>query len=126
MIKVLILEDNLKALKSISEVLEELESEREKFAVTVFSEAGKAENFLKDNFDFDLVLLDYYAIDGNFHKVIFDSQILPEKIIAISSLERCNLEAEKKGVVRSVQKDFSDLEKFKEGLKEKIREVIKN
>lgn len=126
MIKVLVLEDNLKALKAIFEVLEELESKLGKLAVTVFSEAEKAGSFLKNSSEFDLVLLDYYSIDGNFHQAVFNSQILPEKIIAISSLERWNLEAEKKGVARSIQKDFSDLENFRENLREKIKEIIKN
>jgi DNA-binding NtrC family response regulator len=122
--KILILEDNLKALKAVMEVLEEIGLND--LAVTVFSETRQAENFLKDNFDFDLIFLDYYAIDGNFHRAVFNSLILPEKIIAISSVERYNLETKKRGVLSSVQKNLSNLDKFKEELREEIIKVTKN
>jgi CheY-like chemotaxis protein len=121
--RVLILEDNLKALKVIMEVLGEIGLTN--LAVTVFSEAERVKDFLKNNSDFDLVLLDYYATDGNFHQPVFDSQVSPEKIIAISSIERCNVEAKEKGVLYSVQKNISDLSKFKEELEREINVIIK-
>ncbi len=123
--KVLILEDNLEVLKSIFEVLKEMEFDLGRLAVTVLSEAGKADNFLKDYFNFDLILLDYYAIDGNFHQVVFNSQISTEKIIAISSVDRCNLEAKKKGALTMIQKNLANLNKFKEELREEILKILK-
>jgi response regulator of citrate/malate metabolism len=121
--KILILEDNLKALNVIMEVLGEISLAN--LAVTVFSEAEKVKDFLKNNSDFDLVLLDYYGVDGNFHQPVFSSQILPEKIIAISSIEERNVDARKKGALCSVQKNLSDLSKFKEELKREISIIIK-
>jgi len=126
MIKILILEDNLKALRIIMEALSELEAELDQVAVTVFSEGKLGESFLK-NFamdKFDVVLLDYVSRDEKtFHQIAF-SQIDPRKIIAISNTEAYNRLAEKTGVLRSVQKNYLDLMEFKRELKKEIKSIL--
>ncbi len=126
MIKILILEDNLKALKLIMEVLNELEAELGQMAVTIFSEGELAEKFLK-NFvveEFDLVLLDYYSLDNkNFHQAIL-GWINPEKIIAISNAIANNKRAGEKGVSKMVQKKYADLIGFKKELKKEIKNIL--
>ncbi len=126
MIKVLILEDNLEALKSIMEGLNELESELGQVAVTVFSEGELVEKFL-ENFtveEFDIILLDYFSLDNkNFHQAI-SRWINPEKIIAISNTLAYNKLAEEAGVSRSVQKDYFDLDDFKNEIKNEIKNIL--
>ncbi len=126
MIRVLVLEDNLKALKIITEIFGELEAEFGETGLTIFSEGNLAEKFL-ENFDvnkFDLILLDYFSSDDkNFHQVVF-SQVDPKKVIAISSLSSRNLEAQEKGVSRSVEKNYADLIDFKKQLKKEIKAIL--
>jgi predicted O-methyltransferase YrrM len=127
MIKVLILEDNLKALEIISQGLRELETELGKLDVMTFSEGRLADEFL-GKFDcekFDVVLLDYLSGDDqNFHQAIL-GRINPEKIIAISNTIDYNRMAEEKGVLRSVQKNYFDLIDFKNELKKEIKNNLK-
>ena len=122
--KILILEDDLRTLTILMQILGEFKNPLNSIAVTVFSESIKAQNFLEEEKDFDLIFLDYYGIDEDFHKAVFENKIDPKKIIAISSLEEKNFEAQDKGVVRSVQKDFSNLEDFKIKLKQEIKEML--
>jgi CheY-like chemotaxis protein len=122
--KILILEDDLRTLTILMQILEEFKNSLNSIAVTVFSESVKAQNFLEKEKDFDLIFLDYYGIDEDFHKAVFENKIDPKKIIAISSLREKNLEAEDKGVLRTVEKDFINLEDFKIKLKQEIKEML--
>lgn len=123
---ILILEDNLKALKAIMTVLEELELELGKIGVMTFSAGKTAEIFLK-NFEiekFDLILLDYFSSDDkNFHQAVL-GKVNPEKIIAISSVSTYNDKTKSEGVSKIVQKTFDDLEGFGAKLKIEIKNTL--
>jgi CheY-like chemotaxis protein len=125
--KILILEDNLKALEAIRQALRELEAEGMKLEAIIFSKAREAQEFINkvDGRKFDVVLLDYISPDDiSFHEAVL-SKIDPKKVIAISNTSAYNDLAREKGVLRVVRKDYSDLNGFKEELREEILKFLK-
>lgn len=125
--KILILEDNLKALEEIKQALRELETEGIKLEATIFSKAREAQEFVNkvDGRKFDVVLLDYISPDDiSFHEAVL-GKIDPKKVIAISNTPAYNNLALEKGVLRVAQKDYSDLNAFKKALKVEILNILK-
>jgi|GEM_PF-2139042 len=126
MIKVLILEDNRKVLEVIGEGLKELEKELGEIESLNFREGKKAREFVQKNSleEFDVILLDRISQDAmTFHEAVLD-QTRPKKIIAISNTPAYNALAEERGVSRTVQKNYFDLNRFKDDLKKEIKNII--
>lgn len=128
--RVLILEDDLRALSVIMDGLFELEEElygKTDFAVTVFSEYTQAEDYLNnlEKSEFDIVLLDRDCkLGGSFHILDFE-KFDKDKIISISSTPQWNEEAKAAGITRNVPKDYMNLNDFKIRLIENIKQTIK-
>jgi len=126
MVRILVLEDNLKVINAIVEALKDLEIETGVIGVTIMSEGRTAEDFLR-NFEvekFDVVLLDYLSQDDrNFHQAVL-RKIDSKKIIAISNSLAYNNLACNKGVLRSIQKDYFDLGDFKVKIKKEILGIL--
>jgi len=124
--KILILEDNLKALDVIDQALKEIEAEIEKIDVTIFSEGRIARDFAeKNDLDkFDVILLDYLSRDDlSFHEAVIGRASL-EKVITISNTPAYNNLALEKGVLRAVQKNYFDLGGFKVKIKKEILNIL--
>lgn len=127
--RVLILEDDLKTIQVILGQLEGLEEyfsgkgEFIEFAVTTISEYTLVEQWLnksKAN-SYDVILLDRDCIlGGSFHCLDFNIY-KTDKIIAISSVPAYNQELLSKGVKRVVGKDYQNLEKFGNEIKEELK-----
>jgi DNA-binding LytR/AlgR family response regulator len=125
--KILILEDNLKAVESIKKALKELEADGMEIEATIFSKAREAQKFINkvDGKEFDVILLDYVSLDDiSFHEAVLEKAD-PEKVIAISNTPAYNDLAREKGVLRVVQKDYSNLNEFKKELKVEIKNILK-
>ena len=124
--RILILEDNLKALNAIFHGLKELEVEIGRIKTVCFSEVKLAQLFLGevDLEKFDVILLDKLSGDGkDFHEVVL-GKVDPEKIIAISNTLAYNQEAMDKGVLQVVRKDYLDLNQFKAKIKKEIINIL--
>jgi CheY-like chemotaxis protein len=125
--KILILEDNLKALEAIRQALRDLEAEGMKLETTIFSKAREAQEFINKvgGKEFDVILLDYISPDDiSFHEAVLEKIDL-RKVIAISNTPAYNNLALEKGVLRVAQKDYSDLNAFKKALKVEILNILK-
>lgn len=124
---ILVLEDDLRALSVIMEVLARLEEElKSNFIVTVYSTYKDVENIVNKVSlqDFDIILLDRDCkLGGSFH-ILDIEKIDAGKIIAISAVPQYNEEALARGVRRTITKDHDHLEAFAMQLSEHIRGVL--
>ena len=124
-IRVLILEDELKAISVLTDKLFELEEESGniEFAITLFSEYSQVEDYVNklEQDNFDLILLDRDCKQGGSFHVLNLSKFNPDKIISISAIPEYNNQAVSKGVKRVVWKDWNDIERWSEDLVKQIR-----
>lgn len=131
--KILILEDNLKIVAKIIELLDKLESEKDYiFEVVVLSSSKLAKDFLLKNKDnnfsktnFDVVILDRDCnLYGSFHELLDKKLFNNNRVISISTVDEYNNRARKKGVKKIVKKDLKDLDKFAENLTKEIEKML--
>lgn len=131
--KILILEDNLKIVAKIIELLDKLESEKDYiFEVVVLSSSKLAKDFLLKNKDnnfsktnFDVVILDRDCnLYGSFHELLDKKLFNNNRVISISTVDEYNNRARKKGVKKAVKKDLKDLDKFAENLTKEIEKML--
>ncbi|MFO7807530.1 MAG: hypothetical protein R6V40_03890 [Candidatus Moraniibacteriota bacterium] len=131
-IRVLILEDDLKACGVILRALEELDFEAIKkqveLSAVVLQEYGFVEEFVNDRewSGEDIVFLDREADKGepgSFHELDFE-KFNKDRIISISSVPDFNEEAREKGIHRVAQKDFTRMEEFGEKIREELRDIL--
>ena len=130
--RLLILEVDLESISVLFNKLAVLENELLKsdnqveFSTTLLSEYTDVDelvNNLKVN-KFDIILLDRDCkIAGSFH-VLDIEKFGADKIISISSTPPYNEDAEKRGVIRVVHKDYSNLGVFADSVVEHIKELI--
>lgn len=125
-IRILILEDDLETLSVLTNRLFLLEKNliNKDIAVTIFSEYTQVENYLnKDDYDPDLIILDYDCkACGCFHALDFN-KFNPEKIIAISTQPEYNLKVIEKGAIEC-RKDLSRLNEWGDKVIDLISERI--
>jgi len=128
-LRILIIEDDLKTLSVITDRLFEIEETlvgKNDFAVTVFSEAHELQNYLEkfDNFFFDIVICDRDSKEGaSFHALPLE-KLGMQKIIAISTVPGYNDELLRRGAKRALTKDYEEIEKFGNNLKEEIIDLL--
>jgi hypothetical protein len=130
-IRILILEDDLKALSVLMGKLFDLEEELyantdpNDIAVTVFSEYTQVRDYLNSiNNNFDVILLDRDCKAGGSFHVLDLEKYDPKKIISISTYPEYNEKAKKRGVTRVVRKDYDNLDKWGEELIDTIKELL--
>lgn len=105
---VLILEDKTDVIERLRSAISQLVSERgdtADFQILTTQRGVQQYSHLTDK-NWDLILLDYFAPDGNFHVLDIESAG-PEKGVAISSAASKNQLAENRGVMYSVAKGLS-------------------
>jgi len=126
-LRVLILEDDLRALSFLTNRLGQFEEKANGFdiAVTILSEYTQVEEYINNTkMDFDVILLDRDCKScGSFHVLDF-KKIGVEKIIAISAIPKWNEEAQGRGVQRVILKDHENIEKFADDVVEEIKKMI--
>ncbi len=125
---ILILEDDLKTLSKIIGHLAKLEEDQPYyFSLVVLTDYLQVENFVNHNpkAKFDIILLDRDCkLGGSFH-VLDIEKFGAEKVIAISSVPKFNEEVSKRGVKKSVLKDFMYLDEFAEEVTRTIEGMIR-
>lgn len=126
-LRVLILEDDIRAVSHLTNRLSKLEAEADDFdiAVTVLAEYTQVEEYINQTkMDFDVILLDRDCKScGSFHILNFE-KIGVEKIISISAIPEWNQEAQKRGVQRVILKDHNQIEKFADDVTEEIKKMM--
>lgn len=126
-IRLLILEDDLRALSFLINRIGQLEEKAKDFdiAITVLSEYIQVEEYInKTQMPFDIILLDRDCKScGSFH-VLDIEKFGPDKIISISAIPEWNEEAKKKGIKRIVPKDHENIEEFADKVIEEIKKMI--
>ncbi len=114
---ILILEDDLRTLSAILSRLSVLEDEQPfSFTLTILTDYTQVENYINSspNAKFDIILLDRDCkLGGSFH-VLDIERLGVDKIIAISSVPDFNIQLQKRGVTKIVEKDYANLMPFAE------------
>lgn len=128
-IKLLVLEDDIRTLRFILAVLDELgEHKGIDIAVTILSDYIQVQEYINKNpqIIYDILLLDRdCSLGGSFH-VLELERLGPEKVIAISSVPKYNEEAKKRGVRRVVLKDYGNLDAFAESLAREVEDLLRS
>lgn len=119
-IRLLILEDDLRTLSSILEVLANVEdrlvrgnSPRD-LSITVISEYTQVERYINSSVPegIDVILLDRDCkMGGSFH-VLDVKKFGPDKVIAMSTVPDYNARLKQLGVTRIIDKTYEDLDTF--------------
>lgn len=126
-IKLLVLEDDIRTLRFILAVLDELgEHKGIDIAVTILSDYIQVQEYINKNpqIIYDILLLDRdCSLGGSFHSIDL-SRFDKDKIISISSVFEYNQEAVKLGVKRVVLKNYEDLPDFKDRLKKEVSKLL--
>ena len=126
-LRILILEDDLRAVSFLTNRIGQLEEESKDFdiAVTVLSEYTQVEEYINNTkMDFDIILLDRDCKScGSFHALDFE-KFGVEKIISISAISEWNEEAKKRGVTKVILKDHDHIEDFADQVVEEIKKII--
>jgi len=127
-IKILILEDDLETVEKILAILKKVEEEEQiAFGATVLPDYVQTEEFINKNphIKFDILLLDRDCfLGGSFHTVNLDN-FDKNKVISISSVSEYNRKAQEMGIKRTILKEFTDLDKFANTLKNEVKSVVK-
>lgn len=125
---ILILEDDLRTLSKLLEKLSRVEDDQPySFSLIILTDYTMVEEFInKDPVPkIDLILLDRDCkLGGSFH-VLDIEKIGAEKIIAISSVPEYNQQAKKRGVKKSVLKDYKTLDKFSDDVASEIEKFLR-
>jgi len=124
---ILILEDNLLILSKILERLYVLEQNQPfKLSIIVLTNYKQVEELVNSNhgLQLDIILLDRDCkLNRSFH-VLNIEQFGVERVIAISSVPEYNEEAKKRGVKRTVLKDFRYPDKFAKKVVKEVEKMI--
>jgi hypothetical protein len=125
---ILILEDDLRTLSAILSRLSVLEDEQPfSFTLTILTDYTQVEKYINSDPDpkFDIILLDRDCkLCRSFH-VLDIERFGVDKVIAISSVPDFNIQLQKRGVTKVVEKDYANLKSFAEGVVEIIEEMIR-
>lgn len=128
-IRILLLEDDLQTVATLTQHLSELESALQDdnidLSLVVLSEYTMVEQYINSDkqHPYDIILLDRDCkAGGSFHTIFTNAD--PTKIISISSMPQWNEQAERKGVTRIVWKDYSNLRLFAENVMEHVKDLI--
>lgn len=133
LIRILVLEDDLETLSKIFESLALLENKYAdekkgmEFSTTVLSESTQVEEIINRNpaLNYDLILLDRDCkIGGSFHNIDIE-RFGPDKVVGISSVPEYNQDLYKKGVTKTITKDYQDLRAFSERLVDVIDNYLR-
>lgn len=125
---ILILEDDLLTLTKLLDSLRILE-ESQPFSLStiVLSNYQQVEEFInsKSHLDVDIVLLDRDCkLTGSFH--VYDIEKFgADNIISISSVPGYNQDAQKRGVKKTILKDYRYLDKFADEVVKEIEKRLK-
>ena len=126
-IRILILEDDLRALSFLINRVGQLEETLTNidFAITVLSEYTQVEEYInKTELNFDIILLDRDCkACGSFHCLDIE-HIGADKVISISAILKWNEEATNRGVEKVVLKDHENIEAFADKVVNKIKGMI--
>ncbi|MCK5211908.1 hypothetical protein KAJ89_04360 [Candidatus Parcubacteria bacterium] len=113
-IRILIFEDELKAISVLTDKLFELEENLNnvEFAITLFSEYSQIEDYVNKivQNNFDIILLDRDCKQGGSFHVLNFSKFNPDKIISISAIPEYNDQAVKNGIKTVAWKDWNDID----------------
>lgn len=124
----LILEDDLRTLSKLLEKLSKIEDEQPySLSLIILTDYTMVEEFInKDPMPkVDLILLDRDCkLGGSFH-ILNIEKIGAKKIIAISSVPEYNLQAKKRGVKKSVLKDYKTLDVFSDRVAQEVENFIR-
>lgn len=126
-IRVLLLEDDLKALGKLMGGLQRLEdTKRVEIAVTVLSEYTQVEEYANktESMTWDIVLLDRDCKAGGSFHTLDMAKIGKQKVIGISSMPDYNEQIRQLGVTRIVHKDYRQLDIFVNGVMQQIEELL--
>lgn len=127
--RILILEDDLRALSFLINRIGQLEEKMKNgdIAVTVLSEYTQVEEYINNTeMDFDIILLDRDCkACGSFHVLDFEKKGA-DKIIAISAIPKWNEEAAERGVKKTILKDHENIEDFANKVVEMIEGMLVN
>ncbi len=128
-VRILILEDDLRALSFLINRLGKLEETLDSidFAITVLSEYTQVEEYINNTkMNFDIILLDRDCkACGSFHCLNIE-KIGADKVISISAMPQWNEEAERRGVKRVVLKTHEAIEDFSEKVVNQVNDIIQN
>src|SRR3989344_6492279 len=107
--QILILEDDLNVLSKLLSKLDDLE-EREPYSFhhVILADYTQVEDYINNNpkAEFDIILLDRDCkLGGSFHTLDIE-RFGADKVISMSSVPEAHADAKKRGVKRSVLKDF--------------------
>jgi len=126
--RILILEDNLLVLSKILANLEILEQDQPySLSLVILTDFQQIEDYVNNNpkAQFDIILLDRDCkLGGSFHNLNFE-RFGSDKVISISSVEEYNIEAQKRGVTKTVLKDIRNYDDFAETVVGIVKEMIK-
>ncbi len=126
-IRILILEDDIRALSFLTNRISLLEEKSKGFdiALTILSEYTQVEEYInKTQMDFDIILLDRNCkACGSFHCLDFE-KFGVDKIISTSTMPEYNKEAQKRGVQRIIHKDHNRIEDFADKIVDEIEKMI--
>lgn len=125
---ILILEDNLQVLSVLLNKLFKLEQDQPyELSTIILTNYQQVEDYINTNpkANFDIALLDRDCKLGkSFH--VFDLERFGvEKVISISSVPEFNEDAKKRGVTRSILKDYAQLDNFADQVTKEIAGMIK-
>lgn len=126
-IRILILEDDLRALSFLINRLGKLEETLDSadFSITVLSEYTQVEEYINNTkMNFDIILLDRDCkACGSFHCLDIE-RIGADKIISISAIPQWNEEAEKRGVEKVILKTHENIEEFADRVVSQIKIML--
>lgn len=126
--QILILEDDLNVLSKLLGKLDQLEDrEPYSFHHVILADYIQVENFVNSNpkAEFDIILLDRDCkLGGSFH-VLDIERFGVDKVISMSSVPEANADAKKRGVTRSVQKDFQNLDRFADHVVAHVENMVR-
>lgn len=126
-IRLLILEDDLRALSFLLNRIGQLEEKLDgvDIAVTVLSEYTQVEEYINNTkMPFDIVLLDRDCkACGSFHILDFE-KIGVDKIISISAIPQWNEEAKSRGVQRVILKTHENIQDFADKVAGEIEKMV--
>ncbi len=126
-VRILILEDDLRALSFLINRIGQLEETLTNFdfAITVLSEYTQVEEYInKTELNFDIILLDRDCkACGSFHCLDIE-HIGADKVISISAIPKWNEEATRRGIEKVILKDHENIEAFADNVANEIRGMI--
>lgn len=126
--QILILEDDLNVLSKILDRLDQLE-EREPYSFqhVILADYTQVEDYINNNpkAEFDIILLDRDdKLGGSFHNLDIE-RFGADKIVSMSSVPEANEDARKRGVERSVLKDFQNLDRFADNVVAHVENMVR-